>query len=62
MGPHLTPTEPLSQSVVIASRAARDAAERAASIGATAAETRLRAEQILAEVRAVREARQSRRV
>jgi hypothetical protein len=59
MCPRLTPTSPLSQSLLVATEAAREAGERAASICATAAETRVRAEHILAESKAARETRRS---
>jgi hypothetical protein len=59
MGPHLTPTSPLSQSLLVAIEGAREAGERAAVICATAAEVCARAERFIAESKAAREARRS---
>jgi hypothetical protein len=62
MRPRPSPHQPLSQCLPATREIARKAAERAVGICATATETRIRAEHLVAESKAAREARRSSRL
>lgn len=62
MRPRHSPHQPFSQSLSAACEIALEAAERAAVICATAAETCARAERMIAESKAARETRRSSRL